>query len=203
VVAYMGALKAGATVSVLDPQYPPERQKILLDVANPKFLICIQRATEEFGKLSGTVIDFIASNLSIKSTVPALELCDDGELRGGNVNGKDCLAPHKSSREVNPHVLVGPDSVPTLSFTSGSEGRPKGVQGRHFSLTYYFPWMADRFGISEEDRFSMLSGIAHDPIQVRYHSKSILWASLTSLLKREISSLRSSWAPDCLSLQRK
>ncbi len=65
-----------------------------------------------------------------------------------------------------PRVQVGPDSIPTLSFTSGSEGRPKGVQGRFFSLTYYFPWMAERFGLSEEDRFSMLSGIAHDPIQV-------------------------------------
>lgn len=174
-VAYMGALKAGATVSVLDPQYPPERQKILLDVANPKFLICIHKAIENFGNLSDTVVDFIASNLSIKATVPALALSDDGELRGGNVNGTDCLAPHKSSRKVNPDVLVGPDSVPTLSFTSGSEGRPKGVKGRHFSLTYYFPWMARRFGLSELDRFSMLSGIAHDPIQVRYHPKSILW----------------------------
>ena len=79
----MGALKAGATVSVLDPQYPPERQKILLDVANPKFLICIQKAIKNFGNLSDTVVDFIASNLSIKSTVPALELSDDAELRGG------------------------------------------------------------------------------------------------------------------------
>ncbi|KAL9630010.1 MAG: hypothetical protein Q9164_006624 [Protoblastenia rupestris] len=37
-VAYIAALKAGATVGVLDPQYPPERQKILLDVARPRFL---------------------------------------------------------------------------------------------------------------------------------------------------------------------
>jgi L-aminoadipate-semialdehyde dehydrogenase len=164
----MAALKAGATVCVIDPQYPPERQKILLDVASPRFLVCIQRANKEFGKPSDIVMDFISSNLSIKSTVPALELCDNGELKGGNVDGKDCLEPQVSRREEFPNVLVGPDSVPTLSFTSGSEGRPKGVQGRHFSLTYYFPWMAERFGLSEEDRFSLLSGIAHDPIQVSY-----------------------------------
>jgi L-aminoadipate-semialdehyde dehydrogenase len=168
VVAYMGALKAGATVSVLDPQYPPERQKVLLEVANPRFLVSIQKATEEFGKLSDIAMDFVASDLSIKATVPALQLCDNGELKGGIVDGKDCLESQVSRRGELTNVVVGPDSAPTLSFTSGSEGRPKGVQGRHFSLTYYFPWISERFGISEKDRFTMLSGIAHDPIQVSY-----------------------------------
>ncbi|GJN86343.1 L-aminoadipate-semialdehyde dehydrogenase large subunit [Purpureocillium lilacinum] len=163
VVAYMGALKAGATVSVLDPQYPPERQKVLLEVANPRFLVCIQRAIDEFGELSALVRDFVADRLQIKSTVPALQLLDDGGLKGGD--GQDVLAPHASARAQVPDVVVGPDSIPTLSFTSGSEGRPKGVQGRHFSLTHYFPWMAERFGLSDKDRFTMLSGIAHDPIQ--------------------------------------
>lgn len=164
----MGALKAGATVSVLDPQYPPERQKVLLDVANPRFLVYIQKANEEFGNPSGIVMDFVASNLSIKSSIPALQLIDNGTLKGGIVDGKDCLEHQVFDREIFSKVLVGPDSVPTLSFTSGSEGRPKGVQGRHFSLTYYIPWMAERFGLSENDRFTMLSGIAHDPIQVSF-----------------------------------
>lgn len=70
-----------------------------------------------------------------------------------------------AARSRTPEVIIGPDDTPTLSFTSGSEGIPKGVRGRHFSLTYYFPWMAETFGLSESDRFTMLSGIAHDPIQ--------------------------------------
>lgn len=77
----------------------------------------------------------------------------------------DILDSYQPSASRSPDVLVGPDSIPTLSFTSGSEGRPKGVQGRHFSLTHYFPWMAAHFALSERDRFTMLSGIAHDPIQ--------------------------------------
>jgi L-aminoadipate-semialdehyde dehydrogenase len=162
----MGALKAGATVSVLDPQYPPDRQVTLLDVARPAFLVCIRQAIRESGALDAAVTAFVASTLSVKATVPALCLADDGRLDGGDVGGADCLAPQSGRRAEMPSVLVGPDSVPTLSFTSGSEGRPKGVQGRFFSLTYYFPWMAERFGLSDEDRFSMLSGIAHDPIQV-------------------------------------
>ncbi|KAJ5093921.1 NRPS-like protein biosynthetic cluster [Penicillium angulare] len=167
VVAYMGALKAGATVSVLDPLYPQDRQKTLLEVANPRFLVHIQRAAEEAGPIAESVSQFVAENLQIKAHVPALKLLDDGKLIGGsNASGEpDCLQAYESLKEQMPDVEIGPDSVPTLSFTSGSEGKPKGVQGRHFSLTYFTPWMQDRFGLSKDDKFTMLSGIAHDPIQ--------------------------------------
>ncbi len=37
--------------------------------------------------------------------------------------------------------------------------------GRHVSLSHFYPWMSQRFGIGEQDRFSMCSGIAHDPLQ--------------------------------------
>ncbi|KAI4286958.1 MAG: hypothetical protein L6R35_003785 [Caloplaca aegaea] len=161
----MGALKAGGTVSVLDPQYPPERQKVLLEVANPKFLVHIGHATDRIGKLSDDVASFIESRFSIKAEIPSLRLRDGGVLVGGDINGHDCLQPQENLAQSLPNVLVGPDSVPTLSFTSGSEGKPKGVQGRHFSLTHYTPWMAERFELSKDDRFAMLSGIAHDPIQ--------------------------------------
>jgi L-aminoadipate-semialdehyde dehydrogenase len=177
VVAYMGALKAGATVSVLDPQYPPDRQRVLLDVAKPKFLVYIRKANQEFGKPPQAVTDFASNGLEIKASVPALELSQNGELAGGTVDGVDCLAAHRHESQISPTVVVGPDSAPTLSFTSGSEGKPKGVLGRHFSLTYYTPWMATRFGLSESDRFTMLSGIAHDPIQVCQDSMA-LWLAL-------------------------
>ncbi|CAK7214666.1 putative NRPS-like protein biosynthetic cluster [Sporothrix bragantina] len=166
VVAYMGALKAGATVSVIDPAYPAERQKVLLDIARPRFLVCIDKANRESGPLSTLVQEFVAT-LNLKSSIPALQLCDDGSLKGGVLasTGKDALDPETYSSANPEGVDVGPEAAPTLSYTSGSEGRPKGVLGRHFSLTHYFPWMAERFGLSDQDRFTMLSGIAHDPIQ--------------------------------------
>ena len=39
------------------------------------------------------------------------------------------------------------------------------MRGRHFSLAYYFDWIAERFGLGPNDKATMLSGIAHDPIQ--------------------------------------
>ena len=65
-VAYMGALKTGATVSVLDPHYHPERQKVLLDDARPRFPVHLQKAVEEFSQPSDIVMDFVVHDLSIK-----------------------------------------------------------------------------------------------------------------------------------------
>jgi len=156
VIAVMGVLKAGATFSVIDPAYPAARQNIYLSVAKPRGLINLKKA----GKLSPTVTEYIAENLDLKAELVGLELQDDGSLQATqDITSAEQLKDRQTG------IKVGPDNHPTLSFTSGSEGIPKGVRGRHFSLTYYFPWMSKTFGISENDRFTMLSGIAHDPIQ--------------------------------------
>jgi L-aminoadipate-semialdehyde dehydrogenase len=158
-------LKAGATFSVLDPAYPPDRQNIYLEVAKPRALVVIEKATQEAGEISPAVRSFIKSTLNLGTEVPGLALRDDRTLVGGVVSGEDVFAPVSSLKGNGPGVVVGPDSTPTLSFTSGSEGKPKGVLGRHFSLAYYFDWIARTFKLSESDRFTMLSGIAHDIFQ--------------------------------------
>ena len=179
VVAVMGTLKAGATFSVLDPAYPPDRQNIYLEVAKPRALVVIEKATKEAGEISQKVREYIAANLDLCTEVPALALQNDGSLSGGiDYSGKDVLAGYTTVQSRSPGVVVGPDSTPTLSFTSGSEGKPKGVRGRHFSLAYYFDWMAKTFKLSQDDRFTMLSGIAHDPIQRDMFTPLFLGAQL-------------------------
>ncbi|KAF2745813.1 large subunit of L-aminoadipate-semialdehyde dehydrogenase [Sporormia fimetaria CBS 119925] len=186
VVAIMAVLAAGATFSVLDPLYPPDRQCIYLEVSQPCALVVIDKATQEAGPLSDQVRSYISENLQLRTEIPALRLKDDGSLVGGLVNGQDALQEQQDRRNELPGVLVGPDSTPTLSFTSGSEGKPKGVKGRHFSLTHYFPWMAERFGLSEKDKFTMLSGIAHDPIQRDIFTPLFLGAQLLVPSKEDI-----------------
>jgi len=188
VVAVMGVLKAGATFSVIDPAYPPERQKIYLEVAQPRAVVNIAKATMEAGPLSRLVRDYIDDELTLKAEVPALRIDDDGFLSGGCgvVDDQDVLDAQRKLAAKPPGVVVGPDSNPTLSFTSGSEGRPKGVLGRHFSLAYYFPWMRERFSLSEQDQFTMLSGIAHDPIQRDIFTPLFLGARLLVPSKEDI-----------------
>ncbi|KAI9839556.1 MAG: large subunit of alpha-aminoadipate reductase [Sarea resinae] len=190
VVAVMGALKAGAAFSVIDPAYPPDRQNIYLDVARPRALVVIEKASREAGELSEKVRSFIDTNLELRAEVPSLILKDDGSLLGGMIGGQDVLAPQTSLKGKPPGVVVGPDSTPTLSFTSGSEGRPKGVRGRHFSLAYYFPWMSQRFHLNQDDRFTMLSGIAHDPIQRDMFTPLFLGAQLLVPSREDIQNER-------------
>ncbi|PQE26205.1 L-aminoadipate-semialdehyde dehydrogenase large subunit protein [Rutstroemia sp. NJR-2017a BBW] len=186
VVTVMGILKAGATFSVIDPSYPPDRQNIYLDVARPRALVVIDKATREAGQLTEKVRDFIKENLELRTEVPGLELKNDGSLVGGSLDGKDVFDKQQALKSKSPGVIVGPDSTPTLSFTSGSEGRPKGVRGRHYSLAYYFDWMAERFGLSKDDKFTMLSGIAHDPIQRDIFTPLFLGAQLLVPSKDDI-----------------
>ncbi|EJD54724.1 alpha-aminoadipate reductase Lys1p [Auricularia subglabra TFB-10046 SS5] len=149
VVAVMGVLKAGATFSVIDPAYPPARQTVYLKVAAPRALVVLSGA----GEILPPVREFISQDLQIRVELPvSLPL-------GGPLTSFGHLS------DTDPHVVLGPDSIGTLSFTSGSTGIPKGVKGRHFSLTHFFPWMGERFGLGSHSRFTMLSGIAHDPIQ--------------------------------------
>src|SRR5437773_9494476 len=109
VVCVMGVLKAGATFSVIDPAYPPDRQNICLDVARPHALIIIKKATQEAGMLTDNVRNLIKENLQLRTEVPNLEIKDDGTLLGGRVNGQDVLARQASLKAKSPGIVVVPD----------------------------------------------------------------------------------------------
>ncbi|OAA45400.1 L-aminoadipate-semialdehyde dehydrogenase large subunit [Metarhizium rileyi] len=205
VCAFMGTLAAGAIVTVLDPLYPPQRQQIYLEVSQPKALISIGKATDEHGPLAPLVQEYIKNELNIKTQIPNLRLSDTGMLSAGEDQGSDIFASTRAKASSPPSVLVGPDSNPTLAFTSGSEGRPKGVLGRHYSLTRYFPWMAERFQLSSESVFACLSGIAHDPIQRDIMTPLWLGAQLLIPAKEDIqheklSEWMQAWSPSIVHL---
>lgn len=133
-------------------------------MAQPRGLVILKGA----GIISPSVRELLSTELKIRVEVPALELSPKGDILGGSApnNGNiDVLSSHGRLDNIEPNVILGPDSVGTLSFTSGSTGIPKGVKGRHYSLTHFFPWMGERFSLGETSKFTMLSGIAHDPIQ--------------------------------------
>ncbi|KAJ3207228.1 large subunit of alpha-aminoadipate reductase [Entophlyctis luteolus] len=175
VVAVMGVLKSGATFSVIDPAYPPSRQIVYLSVAKPRGLVVLKKA----GVLDTEVRNYVQNELQIKIEIPGLVISSDGSISGGvGASGTDVLDSVQSKKSQVTGVVLGPDSIGTLSFTSGSTGIPKGVRGRHFSLTHFYPWMKKEFNMSEAERFTMLSGIAHDPIQRDIFTPIFLGAQL-------------------------
>ena len=75
------------------------------------------------------------------------------------------LAPAREGVNPSPtSFTAGPDDLAYIAFTSGSTGVPKGVLGLHRSLTHFYPWMSEAFQLGPDDRFSLLSGLAHDPL---------------------------------------
>ena len=136
-VAVLGTLKAGAAFSVVDPLYPPDRQEIYLKVAQPRVLIVIAKASRDEGRISEQVQKFIRNHLQLRTTIPDLELLDNGDLRGGSIDEDaiDILQDQQHLKDEHPGVVVGPDTQPTLSFTSGSEG----IVGRPWPYLFVFP----------------------------------------------------------------
>lgn len=49
-----------------------------------------------------------------------------------------------------------------VMYTSGSEGRPKGVRGSHESLIQYLRWQAEEFAVTGADRFSQTAPLSFD-----------------------------------------
>ncbi|HEX6862896.1 MAG TPA: amino acid adenylation domain-containing protein, partial [Thermoanaerobaculia bacterium] len=142
----LGALKAGAAFLMLDPRYPAPRQAQMLAIARPAAWLRVAAA--------GPVPAEIETALAAAGCVCRLALPARAE-------DPAFLADVPAEP---PAVEVGPDSVAYVAFTSGSTGVPKGVLGRHGSLSHFIPWLRERFGLTAADRFSLLSGLAHDPL---------------------------------------
>jgi len=142
--ALLATLKSGAAFLVLDPAYPPARLAAYCRAAAPRAFLRISAA----GPFPDAVAD--ALDDTVRRAVTLGEKAERDGLFG---------IPAEA-----PAVEIGPDSLAYLSFTSGTTGEPKAVMGRHGSLTHFTPFLAETFGLGAHDRFSMLSGLAHDPL---------------------------------------
>lgn len=57
-----------------------------------------------------------------------------------------------------------PPEAAYIMVTSGSTGRPREVVGTEAALTTFFTWYAGAYGLTGQDRFSVLAGLSHDPV---------------------------------------
>ena len=182
--ALIGTLRAGAAFLVLDPAYPAARLAEYVRIARPTGWLPIAEAGEVPAELVDALRDTVRSTIPLEarngdagsggvrgggqrevvaanSFAPADADPDSAAIAAGSIAPSDFSAGDPSVPSL---PEIGPDSLAYLSFTSGTTGKPKAVMGRHGSLTHFTPWLAERFAIGADDRFSLLSGLAHDPL---------------------------------------
>ncbi len=146
--AILGILKAGAAFVILDPAYPSFRLIDCLEVAQPRAWLQISIA----GAITDSLQDYLET-LALK--------CNLQLPQGSIAEIRHLFSDYVPS---NPEIVVEPDQLAYIAFTSGSSGKPKGILGTHRPLSHFIQWHCQTFGLKESDRFSMLSGLSHDPL---------------------------------------
>ncbi|MEU2116584.1 amino acid adenylation domain-containing protein [Streptomyces sp. NPDC016459] len=145
--AILSVMRAGASFAILDPSYPADRIADCLAVARPTAFLQLEGAG--------------AVPLAVDTALQEASLRCRFELPSKLSDARH-LVPQGA--EPAGAVEVGPRDCAYIAFTSGSTGKPKGIRGAHGSLTHFVPWMVETFGLRETDRYSLLSGISHDPL---------------------------------------
>jgi amino acid adenylation domain-containing protein len=137
--ALLGVWRAGGAFVVLDLSLPPAVVLERFQMARPKRWLSMAGPDV----LPAELITYFAS-------VPEL----DGFLV------TQVSEATRGFREAPPT----PDDLAYLAFTSGSNGRPKGVFGTHGPINHFLAWHTERFQMTAQDRFSGMSGLGHDPL---------------------------------------
>ncbi len=142
--AMLAVLKSGGAFVILDPAYPALRSVECLRQVRPRGFVQLAAAGPPGEPLEG-----FAAGLPCRITLPA-------DPSGGG--------PWSSLPELEPGVGPDIDDVAYVAFTSGSTGAPKGIVGTHRPLSHFLDWHTRHFGLEPQDRFSLLSGLSHDPL---------------------------------------
>lgn len=133
VVACLAILKAGGAYLPLDPDYPVDRLRFMLEDAQSQVVITRGEIASRIGPGNWKTVEI------------------DGHA-----------ARIRNQPESAPSVAVSPDNLAYVIYTSGSTGRPKGVQLTHGNLLNLIAWHRRAFAITSADRCGQLANVAFD-----------------------------------------
>ncbi|MBD2562852.1 MULTISPECIES: non-ribosomal peptide synthetase [Nostoc] len=143
VVGLLGILKAGGAYVPIDPNYPQERIRFMLQDCRAKVLLThsqLKLGAENWG--SGT------DNKETLAQCPSI-LCLD----------RDNFANQSTE---NPSRQSQPDDLAYVIYTSGSTGQPKGVQLPHRGLSNYLHWAKDYYAVAQGQGTPVQSSLSFD-----------------------------------------
>jgi len=133
VAAVLGIARAGAAFWVLDARESDSRKAGLFREAAPSAL------------LTDDANWFHEARVTLPHGIIPITVADGGE-----------------DLSFDRRLLVKPDSLAYLAFTSGSTGFPKAVAIEHASLAHYIHWFGHHFHLAEGDRILQVGSPAFD-----------------------------------------
>jgi amino acid adenylation domain-containing protein len=148
VVAALAALRTGASYLPIDPALPAERVLYMLRDSGARVLVTTGSRLAE---------------------LPEIPLGEHFVLRI-----EELLAGTAGEGILEPSEAAGPDALAYVIYTSGSTGLPKGTELRHAGLANLCSWHRRVYGLSPEDRCSMVAGPGFDA------SVWEIWPTLTA-----------------------
>ncbi len=122
IVAISGILKAGGTYVPIDPAYPAKHIDAIIRDCNPVIIL--------------------TKNIYIKKL-------PQNQSKIVNIDSSWNLMENESN--VNPDIRLAQDNRCYIMYTSGSSGKPKGVEGIYKGLINRLYWMWDTYPYSEND----------------------------------------------------
>jgi amino acid adenylation domain-containing protein len=133
VVAILGVLKAGAAYVPLDPAYPSDRIKFIVEDSQLQILLTQKSLIEQL------------------PADPSHVVCLDAEL-----------SAITSQPATGPSTNVKSEDLAYVLYTSGSTGKPKGVQIQHRSLVNFLTSMAKEPGLHRDDILLAVTTLSFD-----------------------------------------
>ncbi len=143
-ITLLGAIKSGAVYTIFSKDYPHERIEKYTQLLHPRLIIDLDVATPADSLMQQWQENQIEV-LSIDSTQAQW---------------------HQATGDKGRYQPVSYDPTGPMyqMLTSGTTGIPKVVEAHQSSVVNYVNWQKEVFKLDKEDRFSMLSGLMHDPL---------------------------------------
>lgn len=131
----LGVSRSGAAFCVADAAWPAARVQAIVEQLRPTLLL-------------------VAGDTACDASFDVDVVRADAAFFNGAADEDDA----------DDEAEVDPAADAYVMFTSGSTGRPRAVVTAHAPLVHFVKWHAHEHGFSADDRFSLLSGLAHDPV---------------------------------------
>lgn len=132
-VSIVGILKAGAAYLPLDPSYPADRLKFILEDAQSPILVTQKSLSEKLPLMAAKII------------------CVDTDRAAISAKPSDALSQ-----------IATPDNIAYVIYTSGSTGKPKGVQVTHRNVMRLFCATDETYHFNERDVWTLFHSFAFD-----------------------------------------